>query len=76
MASPTRSRPTTATTARGADGAPLTLEQTLHYWLAKLPIGRLGLAGDIAPVVAFLACDASIFVTGAQLVADGGYSIF
>ncbi len=60
----------------GGDGAQLTLQQTLAYWLAKMPIGRMGLASDIAPVVAFLACDASIFVTGAQLVADGGYSAF
>ena len=59
---------------RGADGVPFTLEQTIAYWLAKMPIGRMGVAGDVAPVVAFLACDASLFLTGAQLVADGGYS--
>jgi NAD(P)-dependent dehydrogenase (short-subunit alcohol dehydrogenase family) len=61
---------------RGPDGEPFTLQQTIAYWLAKMPIGRMGLASDVAPVVAFLACDASIFVTGAQLVADGGYSAF
>jgi NAD(P)-dependent dehydrogenase (short-subunit alcohol dehydrogenase family) len=61
---------------RGPDGAALPLEGVLAYWLAKMPIGRMGLASDIAPVVAFLACDASIFMTGAQLVADGGYSAF
>ena len=48
---------------RGADGEPLSLQ-------------HMGVASDIAPVVAFLACDASAFITGAQLVADGGYSIF
>jgi len=60
----------------GADGAPLSMQQVIAYWLQKMPIGRMGNACDIAPVVAFLACDASIFVTGAQIVADGGYSAF
>jgi NAD(P)-dependent dehydrogenase (short-subunit alcohol dehydrogenase family) len=60
----------------GPDGAPLSMPQVIAYWLQKMPIGRMGLAADIAPVVAFLACDASIFVTGAQIVADGGYSAF
>ena len=60
----------------GHDGAPLQMEEVMAYWLQKMPIGRMGQAGDIAPVIAFLACDASIFVTGAQLVADGGYSAF
>ncbi len=59
---------------RGPDGALMPLEQVMAYWLQKMPIGRMGFASDIAPVVAFLACDASIFVTGAQIVADGGYT--
>ena len=58
------------------DGAPMQMQQVMAYWLQKMPIGRMGQAGDIAPVIAFLACDASIFVTGAQIVADGGYSAF
>ena len=57
-------------------GTPMSIEQIMAYWLQKMPIGRMGQADDIAPVVAFLACDASIFVTGAQIVADGGYSAF
>ena len=61
---------------QGRDGAPMKMEEVMAYWLQKMPIGRMGQAGDIAPVIAFLACDASIFMTGAQLVADGGYSAF
>ena len=37
------------------------------------PIGRLGEPEDIAHAVLYLASDASKFVTGAQLVVDGGY---
>ena len=37
------------------------------------PIGRLGEPQDIAHAVLYLAADASRFMTGAQLVVDGGY---
>ena len=40
--------------------------------IAMVPLKRLGLAADIAPVVAFLASDAAAFVTGAAWVVDGG----
>ena len=40
--------------------------------LAMLPLRRFGEPGDIADVVAFLASDAARFVTGQDLVADGG----
>jgi NAD(P)-dependent dehydrogenase (short-subunit alcohol dehydrogenase family) len=36
------------------------------------PVGRVGLPGDIAAMVAFLICDWSGFVTGQNFVVDGG----
>lgn len=38
------------------------------------PIGRLGLPTDIASAVVFLASDDSSFMTGAELVVDGGFT--
>jgi NAD(P)-dependent dehydrogenase (short-subunit alcohol dehydrogenase family) len=39
------------------------------------PIGRLGVAEDVAPLVVYLASDASDFVTGQIFVIDGGYTV-
>ena len=40
--------------------------------LAKTPLGRLGTPEDIAPGILYLASDESSFVTGSELVIDGG----
>ncbi len=42
--------------------------------IEKHPIGRLGEACDIAAGVLFLASDESSFMTGSELVIDGGYT--
>ena len=39
---------------------------------AKMPIGRMGQPEDIAAGILYLASDESSFVTGAELVIDGG----
>jgi meso-butanediol dehydrogenase/(S,S)-butanediol dehydrogenase/diacetyl reductase len=41
-------------------------------YLAVIPMGRGGLPKEIAEAVAFLASDASSYITGVELRADGG----
>ena len=44
-----------------------------RQWLiGRTPIGRLGKADDIANGILYLACDESRWVTGSELVIDGG----
>lgn len=38
-----------------------------------VPLKRLGLPGDISPVVLFLASDLNTYITGQNIIADGGY---
>ena len=46
-------------------------EQRQGY-LDSIPLGRLGTVDDIANGVLFLASDDSSFVTGSEMVIDGG----
>lgn len=48
--------------------------ETRRWSLARTPIGRLGQPQDIANGVLYLASDESSFVTGAELVIDGGFT--
>ena len=41
--------------------------------IARIPIGRTGIPDDVAYGVLYLASDESSFVTGSELVIDGGY---
>ena len=53
----------------------LETEDELRQMLVeKHPIGRLGIPEDIANGVLFLASDESGFMTGSELVIDGGYT--
>jgi len=41
----------------------------------KVPMGRMGTPSDIAPVVSFLISDEAKYITGQNLIVDGGWTI-
>ena len=43
-------------------------------YMKKVPLGRMGLPEDIAPSVAFLLSDDSKYITGQNLIIDGGWT--
>jgi len=45
----------------------------LRQFMARIPLGRMGIADDIARVALFLASDLSAYVNGSLIVVDGGY---
>jgi 3-oxoacyl-[acyl-carrier protein] reductase len=50
-------------------------ERFKDKYLARIPLGRWAEPDEIAPVFVFFASDASAFVTGQVLAADGGMTI-
>ena len=40
-----------------------------------IPMGRAGTADEVASAVAFLASSDAGYITGAQLIVDGGYTL-
>ena len=46
---------------------------TTRAFMARIPLGRMGVADDIGRVALFLASDLSSYMTGSVIVADGGF---
>lgn len=45
-------------------------------WRERTPMGRLGTPDEVASVILFLASEASSFMTGSDVIADGGYTVW
>jgi NAD(P)-dependent dehydrogenase (short-subunit alcohol dehydrogenase family) len=58
------------------DMSPVDQPEYRRHWIEDAPLQRYGTVDELAPAVVFLASDASSFVTGSILVADGGYTAF
>lgn len=50
-------------------------ERDMEHARSMVPLGRLGVADDIAGAVAFFASDRAAYITGQFLDVDGGYGI-
>ncbi|KAF3855819.1 hypothetical protein F7725_016542 [Dissostichus mawsoni] len=52
------------------------LRPLVQRWLSDIPAGRLALVTDLQAAVVYLACDASDYMTGHNLVIEGGQSLW
>lgn len=44
-------------------------------WEMKIPMGRMALPEEVAEPIVFMASDASSYMTGSDLIIDGGYTV-
>jgi len=50
--------------------------EIFEVWLAQTPMGRWAKPDEIAGAILYLASDAASYTTGADIVIDGGYSLW
>lgn len=51
-------------------------EEFVRRYAARTPLARMANSGDIAGVIAFLATDLSRYMTGQNLMVDGGWTVW
>lgn len=66
--------PGSVDTAMRRDGLTDATPEEIQARIDQIPLGRVGTAEDIAYGALFLASDESSFMTGSELVIDGGYT--
>jgi 2-keto-3-deoxy-L-fuconate dehydrogenase len=50
-------------------------QEAMRQFVARQPLGRLGQASEIAALAVLLASDEATFMTGSNLIIDGGFSL-
>lgn len=63
---------TTPGTGAGGTVVSPDIEATIKKFMEKIPMKRMGLPDDIGKVALFLASDLSSYMTGSQVIVDGG----
>jgi NAD(P)-dependent dehydrogenase (short-subunit alcohol dehydrogenase family) len=56
--------------------APVDQPEFRRHWIEDAPMARYAIPEELGPSIVYLASDASSFVTGSVLVADGGYTLW
>lgn len=56
-------------------GGHLHLPEVQEAWRKMIPLGRMGETNNLKPLALYLASDASSFVTGTEILIDGGVSL-
>jgi 2-deoxy-D-gluconate 3-dehydrogenase len=64
---------THGTAVAQSQGQDVAVERYPEYQKADVPMGRAGIPDDIGKAVLFLASDLASYMTGSQIVVDGGY---
>ncbi|WP_427873504.1 SDR family oxidoreductase [Flavobacterium sp. MMS24-S5] len=52
-----------------------TVKGIMDVVIEKVPLKQMGRAEDVAQMVSYLSSDAAVFMTGADVIMDGGMSL-
>jgi NAD(P)-dependent dehydrogenase (short-subunit alcohol dehydrogenase family) len=51
-------------------------QEMFPTWVERIPMGRMGEMEELQGLVVFLASDASSYMTGSEVISDGGYTLW